>query len=1101
MLTLSLLSRGHGKLVQNKQKLEVYFEPEDYLNWKSPEDYVLVSKPQEGDSASQHSWSLFLPKTFSTRKGALILYSEGLAVSAWTPKERRRGHRKKLDLELHTLQDLKQAILAYGRRQREEDRAGQPYLYFRSQPESQTQRQIQPGYSAKRYLRGLLRTWPPDTMYRLRRAGCIKDSALLQDSQLSTPKNLKPLQGLSGEPPKYHLLPVFPSFWIQQGTPYKQGQQGLDEEEAGANGYMDSAAQNHSSQGTYLMPLRKKPSQEDETQIEDTLIENHLRIHASEESHNEQTQQASEKALGRVYIGHSRLLSDKPHITFYGGAFPNRKADLSDKQGNMKSHKARGRCLSREPSVERCHLPPVASATSSEQNTLGEAMRKKAPKALKLPPISEEQPRVLNPLRSQFKANEPPIELFVIPMEIHFHTPQPPKAKACRRGAQHPAPEPEPEETTPLWRPPLKHMYLGRPRGITVHLPVDSGLSTPLPQDGDVLPQKMAPPLGFLPPIKGRKSPESKRDLNSPKMSGHSSPRVPLNKMALPEGPEDARDPILKHFLLDPDEENICLSLPVFPRTEVLPLGEANTELKTNLHRNLYETSPLTPATEKQESGDELDSHGEPEGPHQGNENSQDPEPRSAAFTHLGSSLAEHIQTSEADTVEDMGRDYGVHHLHRGLPKPESPEKPDAGDKSFLPRKSKGKTEPKLFNQQTPAGISHGRELIDKPKSKKRTKTDKPKASNREKEERILGQTKAVRGKSKDSKAEKKQELILKEKKPGPKRKRTHKERNMEMAAEPRGADFTNSPEAGSTSDRGLLCSHSASEEPWLALEYDGLESQVALDGRSSPTQPTGVTDQVESEERSPEDLGKALLAKRQQEKASRDRLRTERAEMRRLAVEKKRMEQEELNRLQQEQLERAEKMKEELELEQQRRVEEIRLRKQRLEEERQRKEEAESKQRLQLHAAQERARQQQDKLRRKLQELQRKKQQEEAERAAAERQRQEELEMQLAEEEKRLMEMAEEERLVYQQQKQKAKETARLEAEERRQKEEEAARLALEEAMKLVQEQTRQKAALEKHLHFHQELLKEASGLQWTQNISRPWVYSYFQFLQIPRP
>lgn len=87
------------------------------MNWKSPEDYVLVSKPQDGDSGSQPSWGLFLPKTFSTRKGALILYSEGLAVSAWTPKERRRGHRKKPDLELHTLQDLKEAILAYGRRQ------------------------------------------------------------------------------------------------------------------------------------------------------------------------------------------------------------------------------------------------------------------------------------------------------------------------------------------------------------------------------------------------------------------------------------------------------------------------------------------------------------------------------------------------------------------------------------------------------------------------------------------------------------------------------------------------------------------------------------------------------------------------------------------------------------------------------------------------------------------------------------------------------------------------------------------------------------------------------------------------------------------------
>lgn len=96
---------------------------QDYLNWKSPEDYVLVSKPQEEGSAKQHTWSLFLPKTFSTRKGALILYSEGLAISAWPPEERRKGphrpkgHRKRLDLELHTLQDLRKAILAYGRRQ------------------------------------------------------------------------------------------------------------------------------------------------------------------------------------------------------------------------------------------------------------------------------------------------------------------------------------------------------------------------------------------------------------------------------------------------------------------------------------------------------------------------------------------------------------------------------------------------------------------------------------------------------------------------------------------------------------------------------------------------------------------------------------------------------------------------------------------------------------------------------------------------------------------------------------------------------------------------------------------------------------------------
>lgn len=48
-------------------------------------------------------------------------------------------------------------------------------------------------------------------------------------------------------------------------------------------------------------------------------------------------------------------------------------------------------------------------------------------------------------------------------------------------------------------------------------------------------------------------------------------------------------------------------------------------------------------------------------------------------------------------------------------------------------------------------------------------------------------------------------------------------------------------------------------------------------------------------------------------------------AEMRWLEVEKKRREQEELIRLHHEQLEKAEKMKEDLELEQQRRTEEIR--------------------------------------------------------------------------------------------------------------------------------------------------------------------------------
>ncbi|XP_047398902.1 uncharacterized protein KIAA2012 homolog [Sciurus carolinensis] len=1128
MFKLSLLSRGHGKLVQNQQKLEVYFEPEDYLNWKSPEDYVLVSKPQDEADASQHSWSLFLPKTFSTRKGALILYSEGLAIPAWTPLKRKGsrcpgGRRKGLDLELHTLQDLKEAVLAYGRKQREQDRAWQPYLYFRSQPASQAQRQIQPGYSAKRYLRGLLRTWPLDTMYRLRCAGHIKDSVLLQDSQLNVPKSLRPQQDLSGVPPKYHLLPVFPPFWIQQEKSFEQGQRGLDEEETGAGRHMnqDFVAKESRGQETRLPPLRKQPGQEEETLAEDTSVENHFHVHASEESRNEKTEQTSRKALGHARIGHSWLLSDRSHITFYGGTFPSRKADLSDKQGHTKPHRARGSHLLQEPPATRCILPPITSATDSEQNNPRESKRKKAPKALKLPPISEEPARVLNPLRGQFKANEPPTELFIIPMEIHFHTKHPPKEKACRRGAPYPESEPETEEAGPLWRPPQKHASLERPRAITVHLPVDTGRDTPSPSgscslppashrnltlkgskarqtralsqekggwkgDDDVLSLDVKPPLDLQPLMRERTCWESQGDLDSLRTSGRDGPTDTPTVRTL--AAEQVYESAYSNVSHEKDESSIQHVL------------QTNTESGTNLHMNLYETSPLTQTFPSQgapqsleaaaqktgepqscinkglicsngkefytrklhidmmpflkESGDELDSNEEPGGLlRENDEDGQDPEPRGVTLDSLSASLTEHIQTPEADTMKNTGSKYEAQHLHRELPghRPESTEKMCAVD-TTLPREE-GKIEPKLFSQKAPAIISNERELIDKSKRKKTTKTDKTKAPKKGREENIPEEAEAIvvvlpTGKSKDSKSEKKPELIPKEKKPGAKRKRPQKKRNVDIAAEP--------SRPPNTPDRGFFPSHSNVEDPWLSPTYDAQESQVSIDGRSSPTQTTAVTGNAESkEERNYEDPTEAL-AKREQQKASRDRLRAERAEMRWLEVERKRMEQEQQSRLQQEQLERAEKMKEELELEQQRRAEESRLRRQRLEEEQRQQEEVERKQRLQLQAAQERARQQQEEFRRKLQEVQRKKQQEEAERAEAEKQRQKELEMQLAEEQKRLMEMDEEERLEYQRQKQEAEEKAWAEAEERRQKEEEAAKLALEEAMKQDQEQAR---------------------------------------------
>ncbi|XP_066202558.1 uncharacterized protein KIAA2012 homolog isoform X2 [Saccopteryx leptura] len=1043
MFTLSLLSRGHGKLVQNKQKLEVYFEPEDYLNWKSPEDYVLVSKPQDKGNPNQHTWRLFLPKTFSTRKGALILYSEGLAVSARTPEERRKGpyrstvHRKRLDLKLLTLQNLKETILTRDRRQ-------------------------------------------------------------------------------------------------------------------------------------------------------DTSIENLHHTHASKENLNEKTQQTSRRALGHAHIDHSWLLSDKSHITFYGNALPNSKAGLEDKQGTIKLHRGRSSHLLQDPPAERCLFPPVASATDSDKNTAGDMKKKKASKSLKLPPITEEQPRVLDPLRSQSKATEPPAELLIFPVEIHFHTQHPSKEKAHGRGALHAKSGPETEEEAiPFWKPPLKHTSLEGLRELAVHLPVDTVKDTLLPQgkkgvfhlwattsgaqpeqlrsmatlvnfvlDDDAPRQNVTLPLSL---IEERKSPEGQRGLDSLRTSGHSSPTSPPNvrwsQGTLPaEGQEESEDASLGYFLLGPDEESICLSLPGPTQRE--KLLSANTESGTNLHMNLNEASPLTQEPEKQgaqqsleaavqktgepqscinkgmicsnrkefytrklhidmtpflkESRDELDYHEELGGPLRGNQqdnqgrDSQDPEPSSVTPGPLSTPQAEHIQRREADTIEKVSDDYDVYHLHRQLLEhgTKSPERLGPLDPFLLPKEREGKTEPRLSKQQTSANISHEEmELIDNAKRKKRTKTDKSKLPKAERQGKVHKETKAAVEKSEESKAEKKSELIPKGKQTGAKRKRTQKERNLETAAELRGPDVINSKGKEDTSGRGFFPSgFPLGEDPWLSPRHEVRKSQVSIDGRSSPTPAVTVTGNVESEqERSHVDPPEALLAKREREQALQDRLRAERAQTRRLAVERKRRVQDEQWRLRQEQLERAQKMAAELEQGQQGRAEETRLRKQRQEEEQQQQEEEEGerKQWLQLQAAQETARQQQEESQRK---LQRKKQQEEAERAEAEKQRQKELEMKLAEEHRHLIEMAEE-RLEYQWQEQEAEEKARLEAEERKQKKAAAASLVLEEAMEQSQELARQKSALKKHLHFHQELHKEARGLQWAHSISRPWVYSYFQFLQIPRP
>ncbi|XP_026151906.1 uncharacterized protein KIAA2012 homolog [Mastacembelus armatus] len=119
----------------------------------------------------------------------------------------------------------------------------------------------------------------------------------------------------------------------------------------------------------------------------------------------------------------------------------------------------------------------------------------------------------------------------------------------------------------------------------------------------------------------------------------------------------------------------------------------------------------------------------------------------------------------------------------------------------------------------------------------------------------------------------------------------------------------------------------------------------------------------------------------------------------------------------------------------------------------------------------------------------------EEAERRRAELERlQLQEEKRQEEENQKLQEMDESERTEYLRRKQQEEEDKRKQEEERKRKEEEAA----EEARLQAELLTRQMVQLQQNLAFKRGLMLEAEGLEKTQGISRPWIYSYFTLLQL---
>ncbi|KAJ6665258.1 hypothetical protein lerEdw1_004307, partial [Lerista edwardsae] len=441
-------SRGTGQVVRKKQeKLEVHFDPEDYLNWKSSETHCHVSRLLGNGQVLEGYWELYLPKTYSTKTGALVLYSEDVAkrsrkLKGYERPQQRLGNKSKtLHLELYTLQDFVRAILAYGGKQLRKNKQGipwQPYLHFLRDPEAiQAGRQMRPGYSAKRYLLKLSQTLNPSVLQKLQCAGCIRDPLLLEKN--SSGDRTKQ-QDLSAVPPKYNLhILCSPCSYLPTEFEQPTNPAGLDlssHKRSGTEawvleGYKEETWARRRAPVPLRLSVRKlsfqwTPQHSKETTWsqnaaykgvpEDTCMEvpqDGGNTKEDQGHHKMPNQSVDCSSLENTSMDTSELWCEKSHVTFYGGFFSGRKISCSVGQKHPKNPD----CRERGAPVETGLFPPVHPRRSSGQGGEIKEHRKQLPEMVRLPQIPEDSPRAQ---REKLKSSELSKELVVLPLLIRL---------------------------------------------------------------------------------------------------------------------------------------------------------------------------------------------------------------------------------------------------------------------------------------------------------------------------------------------------------------------------------------------------------------------------------------------------------------------------------------------------------------------------------------------------------------------------------------------------------------------------------------------------------------------------------------------------------
>ncbi|XP_052813457.1 uncharacterized protein LOC128240716 isoform X10 [Mya arenaria] len=240
-LNLSLLSRGVGEVKRNgTEKVDVIFEPQDYFNFVEgsherpfflpplqPRYGFTTHEPPQLSSRkddirytqSYTKDAVHLPKTFTTRKGALLLFSEDMA-NRTRPTEHHKKHRalgfhSNQDVtdstnpitmpeehDLKTVDDLAKSILSYGGF----DEGKMNLKFLQKQRRYDFDRQIRPGFSAKRYLSTWTKTWDDNVLEKVISKGYLTEKSLFYYNPLLPHLSRRLNDDLSHYPTPYKLL-------------------------------------------------------------------------------------------------------------------------------------------------------------------------------------------------------------------------------------------------------------------------------------------------------------------------------------------------------------------------------------------------------------------------------------------------------------------------------------------------------------------------------------------------------------------------------------------------------------------------------------------------------------------------------------------------------------------------------------------------------------------------------------------------------------------------------------------------------------------------------------------------------------------------------